>query len=147
MLQLLVPSEVAPGSLRPNLDRYLPFTAHGSSLSPAVHAALLARLSRYPEALELLRLAARIDVDDVSKTTAHGLHVATMGGVWLAMAEGFAGIQADGDGLCIRPRLPDAWEALTVHLVYRGQRVRLQIEGEEVTVDTSGALRVVVARD
>jgi trehalose/maltose hydrolase-like predicted phosphorylase len=147
MLQLLVPGEVAPGSLRPNLDRYLPFTAHGSSLSPAVHAALLARLSRYPEALELLRLAARIDIDDVSKTSAHGLHVATMGGVWLAMAEGFAGIQADGDGLCIRPRLPDAWEALTVHLVYRGQRVRLQIEAEEVKVDTSGALRVVVATD
>ena len=147
MLQLLVPHEIAPGSLRPNLDRYLPMTAHGSSLSPAVHAALLARLSRFPEAIDLLKFAARIDIDDVSKTTAHGLHVATMGGVWLAIVEGFAGIQADGDGLRVRPRLPDGWEALTVHLVYRGVRVQLRIAGEDVKVDTGGPLRVVIVRD
>ncbi len=147
MLHLLVPGEVASNSLRANLDRYLPLTAHGSSLSPAVHAGLLARVSRYPEALELLRLAASIDLEDVSQNTAHGLHMATMGGVWLAMAEGFAGIQPDGEGLCIRPRLPDPWQSLTVRLVYRGVRVRLHIEGEEVKVDAGGPLRVVVAKD
>jgi trehalose/maltose hydrolase-like predicted phosphorylase len=147
MLQLLVPGEVAVGSLAPNLERYLPITAHGSSLSPAVHAGLLARLSRFPEALDLLRFAARIDVDDASKTTAHGLHVATMGGVWLAMVEGFAGIQADGDGLVIRPRLPRDWDTLTVHVVYRGNRVQVHVKGEEVKVETSGQLRVAVARD
>ena len=43
MLHLLVPEETAPGSLEPNLASYGPRTAHGSSLSPAVHAALLAR--------------------------------------------------------------------------------------------------------
>ena len=122
-------------------------TAHGSSLSPAVHAALLARVGRYPEALDLLRLAAGIDIDDTSGSTAHGLHVATMGGVWLAMVEGFAGVRADGDGLSVRPRLPDAWETLTVHLVYRGTRVQLRIKGEEVKVETGGPLRVAVVRD
>ncbi len=43
MLHHLVPDEVAPDSLSANLDFYEPRTAHGSSLSPAVHAALLAR--------------------------------------------------------------------------------------------------------
>jgi len=147
MLHLLVPAEVAEGSLRANLDRYLPMTAHGSSLSPAVHAALLARVARYPEALDLLRFAAAIDVDDTSGSAAQGLHVATMGGVWLALVEGFAGVQADGDGLCVRPRLPDAWETLTVHLVYRGTRVQLRINGEDVKVETGGPLRVAVVRD
>ncbi|MGA8417875.1 MAG: glycosyl hydrolase family 65 protein [Candidatus Dormiibacterota bacterium] len=146
MLHLLIPAEVAEDSLRPNLDRYLPMTAHGSSLSPAVHAALLARVARYPEALELLRLAAGIDVGDTSGPNA-GLHVATMGGVWLALVEGFAGVQADGDGLSVRPRLPDAWETLTVHLVYRGTRVQLRIKGDEVKVETGGPLRVAVLRD
>ncbi len=144
MLHLMVPDSVAPASLQPNLDRYLPITAHGSSLSPAVHAALLARTSRYDEALDLLQLAARIDVDDVSKTTAHGLHVATMGGVWMAMVHGFAGIQADGDGLTIRPRLPGGWERLTVHLVYRGVGVEVRIDGGGVNVHTDGPLHVVV---
>ena len=127
MLHLMVPGEVRPGSLEPNLDRYLPITAHGSSLSPAVHAALLARASRHPEALDLLRFAAGLDVDGASPTTAHGLHVATMGGVWMALVEGFAGIQAEGDGLRVPPRLPPGWTHLTVHLVYRGVSAQIEI--------------------
>ena len=42
MLHHLVPSQVQPGSLEPNLDFYGPRTAHGSSLSPGVTATLLA---------------------------------------------------------------------------------------------------------
>jgi trehalose/maltose hydrolase-like predicted phosphorylase len=146
MLHHMVPDEVAPDSLNANLDRYLPITAHGSSLSPAVHASLLARASRYVEALELLKLAARIDIDDVSGSTAHGLHVATMGGVWLALIEGFAGIRADGDGLSIRPHIPVGWEGLSIRLLYRGARVQVRIDGGHVDVESDRPLRVVVAR-
>ncbi len=46
MLHHLVPEEVAPGSLAANLAFYEPRTAHGSSLSPGVHAALFARAGR-----------------------------------------------------------------------------------------------------
>ena len=38
MLHHLLPDEVAPGSLEANLDFYGPRTAHGSSLSPGIHA-------------------------------------------------------------------------------------------------------------
>ena len=72
MLHYLVPDEVRPDSLEPNLDFYEPRTAHGSSLSPAVHAALLARAGRMTDALTALRIAARIDLDDLTGTTASG---------------------------------------------------------------------------
>ncbi len=62
MLHYLVPDKLATGSLEPNLDFYRPRTAHGSTLSPGVYAALLARAGRSAEALEMLRLAARIDL-------------------------------------------------------------------------------------
>ena len=91
MLHHLVPDEVAPGSLEPNLAFYEPRTAHGSSLSPAIHAALLARAGEPDRALELFRIAARLDLDDLTGTTAGGLHLATMGGLWQALAYGFAG--------------------------------------------------------
>ena len=94
MLHHLVPDEVAPGSLGPNLDFYEPRTAHGSSLSPAIHASLLARAGRFEEALGALELAARMDLDDLTRTTAGGLHLATMGGLWQALAFGFAGVRA-----------------------------------------------------
>ena len=81
MLHHLVPDEVAADSLAPNLDYYEPRTAHGSSLSPAIHAALLARAGRYRAALGVLAVAARLDLDDLTGTTAAGLHLATMGGL------------------------------------------------------------------
>ena len=68
MLHHLLPDEVAPGSLVPNLDFYEPRTAHGSSLSPAIHASLLARAGRYRPALDALQIAARIDLDDLTGT-------------------------------------------------------------------------------
>ncbi len=46
MAHHLIPDGVARGSLVPNLDHYLPRTSHGSSLSPTVHATLLARAGR-----------------------------------------------------------------------------------------------------
>lgn len=145
MLHLMVPGEVAPGSLEPNLGRYLPITAHGSSLSPAAHACLLARAGRQAEALELLRFAAGIDLDDTRTAAAHGLHVATMGGVWLALVEGFVGLEPDGDGLVVRPRVPAQWGATTVHVVYRGVRVTVCVEDGQARVHTDQPLRVMVA--
>ncbi len=63
MLHHLVPDEVVAGSLQPNLDFYLPRCAHGSSLSPAIHASLLARAGRPDEAMHLFDMACRLDLD------------------------------------------------------------------------------------
>ena len=92
MLHHLVPEEVEPGSLRANLSFYEARTAHGSSLSPAIHAALLAR-GEPDRALVPFRMAARLDLDDLTGTTSGGLHLATMGGLWQALAYGFCGLR------------------------------------------------------
>jgi trehalose/maltose hydrolase-like predicted phosphorylase len=134
MLHHLVPDEVAAGSLRPNLLFYEPRTAHGSSLSPGVHASLLARAGRLPEAVDALRLASRIDLDDLTGTTAGGLHLATMGGVWQALAFGFAGLRPRGAVLELDPRLPPEWPRLELRIRFRGSRVVVRIDGEGSTV-------------
>ena len=135
MLHHLVPDEVAPGSLVPNLDFYEPRTAHGSSLSPAVHASLLARAGRFREALRALHIAARIDLDDLTGSTATGVHLATMGGLWQAMVFGFAGVRPRGDALVIDPRLPPEWGALELRLRFRGSPFRLRIDRAGVELD------------
>jgi trehalose/maltose hydrolase-like predicted phosphorylase len=134
MLHHLLPDEVAPGSLVPNLDFYEPRTAHGSSLSPAIHASLLARAGRYRSALEALRLAARLDLDDLTGSTAGGLHLATMGGLWQALAFGFAGVRPRGHRLLVEPRLPPQWNALELALRFRGQPLRLRVDRAGVSV-------------
>jgi trehalose/maltose hydrolase-like predicted phosphorylase len=135
MLHHLLPDEVAPDSLVPNLDFYEPRTAHGSSLSPAIHAALFARAGRYRSALEALRIAARIDLDDLTASTAGGVHLATIGGLWQALAFGFAGVRPRGDRVVVDPRLPPEWNALGLGLRFRGEPMRLRIDRAGVTAE------------
>jgi trehalose/maltose hydrolase-like predicted phosphorylase len=133
MLHHLLPDEVAPGSLFPNLDFYEPRTAHGSSLSPAIHAGLFARAGRYRPALEALRLAARIDLDDLTASTAGGLHLATMGGLWQALAFGFAGVRPRSGCLLVDPRLPTTWNALELSLRFHDHPLQLRIDHDGVS--------------
>jgi trehalose/maltose hydrolase-like predicted phosphorylase len=142
MLHQMVPFEVVPGSLGPNLDRYGPRTAHGSSLSPAVTASLLARAGRLEEALELLHLALALDIEDLTGTTAGGLHVATLAGSWMAVLEGFLGVRVDGGVLRVRPRLPETWRDLEVRFHCLGRTVQVEVGPRHVTVRTSRPLRV-----
>jgi trehalose/maltose hydrolase-like predicted phosphorylase len=128
MLHYLVPEEVAAGSLEPNLDFYEPRTAHGSTLSPGVHAALLARVGRLDQAMELLRLTARIDLDDIGGVSAGGLHLAAMGSVWRTLAYGFAGLRPAGDALAIDPVLPPGCETLELRVRFRASRVRVRVQ-------------------
>ncbi len=142
MLYHLIPDEMVSDSLGETLAFYEPRTAHGSSLSPAISAALLARAGQPERALELFRLAARLDLDDLTGTTAGGLHMATMGGVWQALAYGFLGLRAETDALAINPSLPEEWSALGLRLTFRGRRVGVRAEHDSVTVRCDGPLSV-----
>lgn len=141
----LIPDEMLAGTLRANLDFYGPRTAHGSSLSPAIHAALLARAGLPDEALNWLRLAGRLDLDDTTGGTAIGLHLATLGGLWQAIAFGFAGLRSDHGVLRVDPRLPEAWSELTLRLRFRGRRVTISAYRDRVSVRSSAPISVALA--
>jgi trehalose/maltose hydrolase-like predicted phosphorylase len=145
MLHHLLPESCPPGSLAADLDFYLPRTAHGSSLSPAVCAALLARGGRPDEAMALFDMAARLDLDDITGTTAGGLHLATMGGLWQAVVFGFAGIRPGPSGLRIDPSLPARWERLGVRIRYGGAQVSITVDHDTVAVESDRPVPVVIA--
>jgi trehalose/maltose hydrolase-like predicted phosphorylase len=130
----LLPDEVAPELLESNLDFYEPRTAHGSSLSPAMHASVMARAGRLDDAVECLRLAAGIDLYDLTATGAGGVHVAAMGGVWQAIAFGFMGLRAHGDALVVDPRIPPQWDALAMRVCFRGVPLALRADPEVLRI-------------
>ena len=140
MLHHLVPDEVQPGSLGPNLDYYDPRTAHGSSLSPAVTASLLARAGRPDEALAMLRVAMALDLDDLTGMTGSGLHMANMGGIWQAVVFGLAGVRVRAGVLTVDPRLPSAWDGLRLRFRCLGRRVRLDISHDRTEIWADGPL-------
>jgi trehalose/maltose hydrolase-like predicted phosphorylase len=140
MLHHMVPEEVEPGSLEPNLDHYLPRTAHGSSLSPAIHASLLARAGRLEDALWWFRLASRLDLEDLTGTTAGGIHLATMGGLWQALAFGFMGLRVSRTGVELDPRLPRDWSSLRMSFMALRALVDIHATEEEVWIESDSPL-------
>ena len=58
-----------------------------------------------------------------------------MGGVWQALAFGFAGVRPRGNVLEVDPRLPEEWRALELKLSFRGSPIRLRIDHDGVTAD------------
>jgi trehalose/maltose hydrolase-like predicted phosphorylase len=145
MLHHLLPDEVVPGTLAADLAFYEPRTAHGSSLSPAIYAAQLARARRPNDALALFRLAARLDLDDMTGTTTGGLHFATFGGVWQALADGFLGLRPAGETLSVDPCLPRAWDALALRFRFLGHPVGVRAEVDGVDIRCRAPLAVRIA--
>jgi len=134
MGHLVVPDEMDPRTLAADIDFALPRTAHGSSLSPAVHAAVLARAGRPEEALRWFDTAAAVDLDDLTGTTAAGIHLGAMGGLWQALAFGFLGVRGRGAVLHLDPVLPRRWRRVRVVLTYRGSRIETAVTHTECTV-------------
>ncbi len=147
MLCYVLSNEIPPDVAQANLRYYEPITSHGSSLSPAIHAALAARLGDTRLAFEAFRMASDIDLSDNMGNAARGLHMATMGGLWQAAVMGFGGVRRDDETLVIDPHLPEEWSSFDYTVQFRGARYRVAATGErlDLTVD-GGPVTVRVGR-
>ena len=123
MLLYLLPSAYDRETMRVNWDYYTPRTDHtyGSSLGPAIQAALAARMGAVEEAYEHFMRAARTDLLNLRGNTGEGIHAASAGGLWQAAVFGFGGVRLTDEGLVAEPRLPPRWTRLAFRLNYRGQ--------------------------
>jgi maltose phosphorylase len=121
-----------------NFDFYEPRTVHESSLSPSIHAVLAVRLGRFDKAMEMLLRTARLDLDDYNNDTEDGCHTTSMAGTWLAVVQGFGGLQVTERGLHLNPQLPERWNRLSFQVLYRGARLRVAVSAEGVEILNQG---------
>jgi trehalose/maltose hydrolase-like predicted phosphorylase len=87
-------------------------------------------------------MAARLDLDDLTGSTASGLHLATMGGLWQALVLGVAGVRPRSGRLLVDPRLPPEWAALEVGLMFHEVPLRLRIDRDGVGLDSGPELEL-----
>jgi trehalose/maltose hydrolase-like predicted phosphorylase len=104
-----------------NFRYYEPLTVHDSSLSPAVHALVAARLGDLDTARRYLAQAAQLDLDfEQGVTAAGGVHIATLGGIWQALVLGFGGMTVAGGEPRFAPQVPASWGSLRFRVRWRG---------------------------
>lgn len=134
MLIALLWDRIPARARRVNFDYYEPRTCHGSSLSPAAHAWVAARLGEMATAGQYFRQAAEIDLSNSMGNAAGGVHAAALGGLWQAAVFGFGGVRQVGEGIGVAPRLLEGWSSLSFPLAFRGARLRFEIEPSALRV-------------
>jgi kojibiose phosphorylase len=128
MALALLPDAFDAAVHKANFEYYEPRTAHGSSLSPGIHALVAARAGDLGRAERYLRQTAAIDLDDQMANASGGVHMAALGSLWQAVVFGFAGVHLLDGGLALRPRLASRWHQLRIPLQWRGRRLLLDLQ-------------------
>ncbi len=142
MLLYLLRDRYDDATLRANWDYYNPRTDHtyGSSLSPAIHAAVACMMDDPQQAYTHFTRAALVDLEDVRGNAAEGVHAASAGGLWQAIVFGFAGLRLTGAGPVAVPRLPAHWTRLKFRLYWRGQAYTFDIRPYPAPDDIRGVI-------
>lgn len=112
----------SPEQKKRNFDYYDPLTTGDSSLSSCIQSIVASEIG-YPDlATEYARAALLMDLADIGGNVKDGCHIASMGGTWMVMVYGLAGMR-DFDGiLTFKPRrLPAQPARIRFPLTYRGQ--------------------------
>jgi trehalose/maltose hydrolase-like predicted phosphorylase len=132
MLPHLFPERFSREVLLANYRYYEPLTDHASSLSPAIHAAIAARLGLREEAGRYWRRSLWLDLSSDSHSSSLGIHPANMGAAWQALVLGFLGVRFTGSGPVADAdavtRLPDGWKSVALNLAWRGRIYPLEVK-------------------
>ena len=111
---------------------YDPITTGDSTLSAVVQSIMAAEVGYHDLALRYFLAALFVDLADRHSNTADGVHVASTGGVWSVLVNGFGGFRDHGGVFTIDPRLPEEWDSLAYRLTLKGTRVRVTVTPEQV---------------
>ncbi len=125
--------------VRANFKYYEQRCQHGSSLSPAIHAIIAARIGALDRAYEYFLKSCLIDLSDTNKavsggTFIGGIHTAACGAAWKMVVFGFAGLHITEDYLCFDPALPGKWQRVKFSLVYHGQNLSVDVNNGIIMV-------------
>ncbi|MGY4644365.1 beta-phosphoglucomutase family hydrolase [Cellulomonas sp. URHB0016] len=128
---VLLPDRFTPEERRRIFEYYDPLTTGDSSLSECIQAIAAVDVGKYRTAEEYLVDAVAVDVADTAGNLRDGVHVASAGGTWMALVQGFAGYRWHGTRFA--PMLPTRGRRLRFPLRIRGSSLEVDIQPTQVT--------------
>jgi len=123
----------SPEEKRRDFDYYDPLTTGDSSLSVCIQSIIAAENGYREQAFNYFRYAVLMDLADIGGNVRDGVHVASIGGTWMAVTYGLAGMRDHGGMLSFDPRLPLQWEGMRFPLTVRGCELEVEIVPAQAT--------------
>ena len=138
-LMYLLPDEFDAETKKANFDYYEARTLHKSSLSPSIHAIIGIEVGDTTRAVQYFERSAFVDLADNQGNTAKGMHIASAGGTWQILVNGFGGLRILGGRVTLNPWLPDDWDGIRFRLRWRGRPLHVAVDRTHVELLLGGA--------
>ena len=127
---VLFPQYQSTEVMRNSFLYYETITTHDSSLSTCVFSIAASRLGMTEKAYAYFGDSAKLDLMNTHNNTKDGIHAANMGGCYMAVINGFAGVRISEAGLELSPSLPEQWEGYRFRFRYHGSALRVSVTRE-----------------
>jgi alpha,alpha-trehalose phosphorylase len=138
----------SPETIRKSFLYYEGVTTHDSSLSTCIFSIVASKLGLREKAYRYFGDSAKLDLFNTHGNTKDGIHTANMGGTYMAIVYGFAGLRLKEGGLCFAPYLPEPWRAYRFKICYRESQILVEVLKEGVVFTLlSGSPRLIKVYD
>jgi alpha,alpha-trehalose phosphorylase len=133
LAMFLLDHQFSPEDMKRNFDYYDPLTTHDSSLSVCIQSIVANEIGYEEQARQYFDFAIAMDLRDVGGNMMNGAHIASIGGSWMALVYGFAGMRDHHGVVSFRPRIPDDWRRLRFRLTVHGNLVEVDVRPDVTT--------------
>jgi alpha,alpha-trehalose phosphorylase len=130
LAMFLLGNEFSMEQKKRNFDYYDPLTTGDSSLSACIQSIVAAEIGYDDAAIKYMRYAVLMDLADVGGNVRDGVHIASIGGTWMAVVYGLAGMRDYGGNLSFNPR--PFLKKLRFTLTVRGQQLEVDVNNGSV---------------
>ncbi|MDJ0772425.1 MAG: glycosyl hydrolase family 65 protein [Mastigocoleus sp. MO_167.B18] len=128
LAMFLLGSEFSPELKKSNFDYYDPLTTGDSSLSASIQGVMAFEMGYLEKAWQYFYRGMFMDLNDLGGNVKDGCHMAAMGGSWMLMIYGIAGMRDDNGTLSFNPRLPQDMKNLRFSLKVGDRVLRVHME-------------------
>ncbi|MFT6415381.1 MAG: kojibiose phosphorylase [Dokdonia sp.] len=135
MLMYILPDAFSEAVKKINYEYYEARTMHKSSLSPSVHTIMGIETNNHEKALQYFERSAYVDLVDNQGNTGDGMHIASAGGTWQALVNGFGGMRVKNGQLTFKPWLPQEWTAIHFKIKWQGTDLKVSVFHEEIVFE------------
>jgi alpha,alpha-trehalose phosphorylase len=118
-------------TIRNSFAYYEKVTTHDSSLSTCIFSIVASKLGMEEKAYDYLGDSAKLDLFNTHKNTKDGIHTANMGGNFMAIVYGFAGLRIKENGIYFAPAIPKVWEEYRFQINYEDSQIKVEVNAKE----------------
>jgi|SRR5690554_2529235 len=135
LAHFLLEDEVDIDILKNTYHYYEKITTHDSSLSSCIFSIMAMKIGEVEKAYDYFIDTARMDLDNTHKNTKDGLHMANMGGTYMAIVFGFAGLRIKENKLSFEPKIPREVESYKFKIKYKGRIISVYVNQDSYNIE------------